>query len=236
MTQITMMVWSLTQSWTCGSMKSSGRQEALLQKKPSGNDGNLAELFQILKMMLLKCCTQYISKFGKFSSGHRTEFSFHFNPKERQCQRMLTSRASKVMLKILQTRRQHYMKGELPAVQAGFRKDIGTRDQITHICWIMEKARKFQKNNYFCFIDYVKAFDCVNHNKLEKEYVKTVYCHTAYLTYMQSTSCEMPGWMKHKLESRLPREISNNLRYVDDTSLMVESEEELKSLLMRVKE
>ena len=167
MTQITMMVWSLTQSWTCGSMKSSGRQEALLQKKPSGNDRNLAELFQILKMMLLKCCTQYISKFGKFSSGHRTEFSFHFNPKERQCQRMLTSRASKVMLKILQTRRQHYMKGELPAVQAGFRKDIGTRDQITHICWIMEKARKFQKNNYFCFIDYVKAFDCVNHNKLE---------------------------------------------------------------------
>ena len=71
----------------------------------------------------------------------------------------------------------------------------------------------------------------------EKEYIKAVYCHPAYLTYMQSTSCEMPGWMKHKLESRLLGEISiNNLRYTDDTTLMAESEEELKSLLMKVKE
>ena len=71
-------------------------------------------------------------------------------------------------------------------------------------------------------------------SKLGKEYVKIVYCHTAYLTYMQSTSCEMLGWMKHKLESRLPGEISTT--YADDTTLMAESEEELKSLLMRVKE
>ena len=67
-------------------------------------------------------------------------------------------------------------------------------------------------------------------SKSGKEYIKAVYCHPAYLTYMQSTSCEMPGWMKHKLESRLPGEIINSLRYADDTTLMVESEEELKSL------
>ena len=122
-----------------------------------------------------------------------------------------------------------------------------TRYQIA-IFWIMEKARKFQKNIYLCFIDYTKAFDCVDHNKwwkipqergipdhrtcllrnlyagqeatvrtghgttdwfqLGKEYVKAVYCHPAYLTSMQSTSWEMPGWMKHKLESRLLGEIS----------------------------
>ena len=135
-----------------------------------------------------------------------------------------------------------------PDVQAGFRKDRGTRDQIANIHWIIEKAREFQKNICFCFIDYVKAFDCVDHNKLWKilkemgipDYLtcllrnlyagqeatvrtrheatdwfqigkgvhQVVYCHPAYLTYMQSTSCETPGWMKHRLESRLPGEIS----------------------------
>ena len=118
-----------------------------------------------------------------------------------------------------------------------FRKGRGTRDQIANICWIIEKAREFQKNIYFCFIDYAKAFDCVDHNKLwkfwkrweyqttwpasweicmqvrkqqleldmeqtgsksRKDYVKAVYCHPAYLTYMQSTSWETLGWMKHK--------------------------------------
>ena len=69
-----------------------------------------------------------------------------------------------------------------------------------------------------------------------KEYVKAVYCHPAYLTYMESTSCKMPAWMKHKLDSRLLGENINNLRYADDTILMAESEEELKSLLMKVKE
>ena len=71
------------------------------------------------------------------------------------------------MLKILQARLQQYMNCELPDVQAGYRKGRGTRDQIANICWIIEKAREFQKNIYFHFIDYAKAFDCVDHNKLE---------------------------------------------------------------------
>ena len=139
----------------------------------------------------------------------------------------LISHASKVMLKILQARLQQYVNCELLDVQAGFRKGRGTRDQIANIHWIIEKAREFQKNIYFCFIDYAKAFDCVDHNKLGnserdgntrppdlpleksvcrsgkkleldmeqrtgsksgKEYVKAVYCHLAYLTFMQSTS------------------------------------------------
>ena len=141
--------------------------------------------------------------------------------------------------------------------------------------WIIEKAREFQKNIYFCFIDYAKAFDSVDHNKLwenslrrqeyqttlpasweicmqvkklqlesdtgqqtdsklGKEYVKVVYRHPAYLTYMQSTSWKMLNWMKHKLELSAGRNI-NNLRYADDTTLMAEREEELKSLLMKVK-
>ena len=72
-------------------------------------------------------------------------------------------------------------------------------------------------------------------SKFGKKYVKAVYGHPAYLTYMQSTSCEIPGWMKHRLESRLPGENINNVRYADDTTLMAESEEELKSLLMKVR-
>ena len=80
----------------------------------------------------------------------------------------LISQASKVMLKILQARLQQYMNRELPDVQVGFRKGTGTRDQIANIRWIIEKAREFQKNIYFCSIDYAKAFDCVYHNKLWK--------------------------------------------------------------------
>ena len=151
------------------------------------------------------------------------------------------------MLKMLQARLQQYVNYELPDVQAGFRIGRGTRDQIATIHWIIKKAREFQKNIYFCFIDYAKAFDYVDHNKLEnslrweyqttwpgsweicmqvkkqqleldmkeqtgsksgKEYVKAVYCHPTYLAYMQSTSWETLGWMKHKLESRLLEEIS----------------------------
>ena len=140
------------------------------------------------------------------------------------------------------------MNRELPDVQAGFRKGRGTRDQIANIRWIMEKAREFQKNIYFCFIDYAKAIDCVDHNtvwkilkemeipdcltcllinlyagqettirtghgttdwfQIGKEYIKAVYCHPAYLNYMQSTSYKMMDWIKHKLESRLLGEIS----------------------------
>ena len=146
------------------------------------------------------------------------------------------------MLKILQARLQQYVNHELPDVQAGFRKSRGTREKVASVCWIIKKAREFQKNIYFRFIDYAKAFDCVDHNKLweilkemgisdhmtasweicmqvkkqqleldkeqqtgsksGKEYIKAVYCHPAYLTYMQRTSWEMLGWRKHKLESR----------------------------------
>ena len=101
--------------------------------------------------------------------------SFHSNPQERQCQRKfkllqiaLIPQASKVMLKILQARLQQYMNHELPDVQADFRKGRQTRVQTANIHWIMEKAREFQKNIYFCFIDYAKAFDCLDHNKLWK--------------------------------------------------------------------
>ena len=80
----------------------------------------------------------------------------------------LISHTSKVMLKIFQARLQQYMNHEIPDGQAGFRKGRGTRDQIANICWVIKKARGFQKNIYFCFIDYAKAFDCVDHNKLWK--------------------------------------------------------------------
>ena len=128
-------------------------------------------------MMLLKCCTQYASKFGKLSNGQRTGKRSVFipipkkgNPKE--CSNYhtiaLLSHASKVTLKILQARLQQYVNCELPDVQAGFRNGRGTRDQIANIHWIIEKAREFQKNIYFCFIDYAKAFNCVDHSKLWK--------------------------------------------------------------------
>ena len=81
---------------------------------------------------------------------------------------VLISDASKVMLKILQARLQEYVNWELPDVQAGFRKGRGTRDEIANIRWIIEKTRELQKNIYFCFIDYAKVFDCVDHNKLWK--------------------------------------------------------------------
>ena len=84
------------------------------------------------------------------------------------CTIVFISHANKVMLKILQARLQQYMNHELPDVQAGFRKSRGTRDQIANIRWIIKKAREFQKNMYFSFIDYVKSFDCVDHNKLWK--------------------------------------------------------------------
>ena len=87
----------------------------------------------------------------------------------------LISHANKVMLKILQARLQQYVKHELPDVQAGFRKDRGIRDPVANICWIIEKAREFQKNIQFCFIDYAKAFDYVDHNKLWKFFKRWEY-------------------------------------------------------------
>ena len=146
-------------------------------------------------MLLLKCCTQYVSTFGKLSSGHRTgkgQFSFQSQrkamPKNAQTTTELHSSHRLVMLKILQARPQQYVNHELPDVQTGFRKGRGTRDQIDNISWIMEKGREFQKNIYFCFIDYDKAFECVDHNKLGKFFKRWEYQTTwpaSWETYMQ---------------------------------------------------
>ena len=125
-------------------------------------------------MMLLKCCTQYASKSGKQQWPQDWKRSFFIpvskkgNAKECSNYRTiaLISHASKLVLKILQARLTQYMNCELPDAQTGFRKGRGTRDQIANIHWIIEKAREFQKNIYFCFIDYAKALACVDHNKL----------------------------------------------------------------------
>ena len=180
------------------------------------------------------------------------------------------------MLKILQARLQQYVNCELPDVQAGFRRGRGTRDQIANICWIIRKAREFQKNIYFCFIDYAKAFDCVDHNQLWKILKEMgipdhLTCHLRNLyTGQEATvraghgttdwfqigkgvcqgcilsSCLFHLYAEHIMrnagleEAQAGIKISgrniNNLIYADDTALMAESEEELKSLLMKVKD
>ena len=209
--------------------------------------------------------------------------SFHSNPKERQCQRMLKlptialiSHTSKVMLKILQARRQQYVNHALPDVQAGFRKGRGTRYQMANICCIIKNAREFQKNIYFCFIDYAKAFDCVDHNKLWK--ILQEMGISDHLTCLLGNSYagqgatgrtghETADWFQIGKGVRQGCILSpclfnlyaeyimrnagleeaqagikivgrniNNLRYADDTTLMAETEEEPKSLLMKVKE
>ena len=126
--------------------------------------------------MLWKFYTQYASKFGNLSSGHKTgkgKFSFQsLRVNAKDCSNYhkiaLISHASKVILKILQAKLPHYVNYEIPDVQAGFRKGRGTGDQIANIRWIIKKAREFQKSIYFCIIDYAKGFDCVDHNKLWK--------------------------------------------------------------------
>ena len=179
------------------------------------------------------------------------------------------------MLKILQARLQQYVNCKLLDVQAGFRKGRGTRDQIANIHWIMEKAREFQNNIYFCFIDYAKAFDCVDHNKLWKILQEMgIPDHLTYLLrklyagqeatvrtghgttdWFQIGKAVHHGYIlspclfnlyaayiirnarldKTQTEIRIAGRNINNLRYADDTALM-ESEEELKSLLIKVKE
>ena len=122
-------------------------------------------------MLLWKCCTQYASKFENSAVATGLEkVSFHSSAKERSNYHTVAfiSHASKVMPKILQDRLQQYVNCEFPEVQAGFWKGRGTRDQIANIHWIIKKAREFQKNIYFCFIDYTKAFYCVDHKKLWK--------------------------------------------------------------------
>ena len=180
------------------------------------------------------------------------------------------------MLKILQARLQQYLNQELPDEQAGFRKVRGTRDPIANICWFIEKAREFQKNIYFCFIDYAKAFACVDHNKLWK-IVKEMGIpgHLTCLLrnlYASKEAAVRTGhgtadWFQigkgvnqgcifsprlFKLYAeyimqnaeldeaqtgiKIASKDNNNLSYTDDTTLMAESKEELKSLLMKVKE
>ena len=185
----------------------------------------------------------------------------------------LISHASKVMLKILQAKLQQYMNRKLPDIQAGFRKGRGTRDQISNICWIIEKASEFQEN--ICFIDYAKAFDCVDHNKLWKitrggntwppdlppeksvcrsrstvttehgttdwlqirkgvheGYILSPCLFNLYAEYIMPNA----GLDEAQTGIRIAKRNISNLRHVDDTTLMAESEEELKSLLMKVKE
>ena len=152
---------------------------SITKNKASRGDRIPVEHFQILKddtvKMLHSMCQQIWKTQQWLQDWKRSVFiliSKKGNAKE--CSKMsemrnaLISHASKVMLKIIQDRLQQYKNGELPDVQAGFRKGRGTRDQIANIRWIMEKAREFQKNIYFCFTDYAKASDCVDHNKLWK--------------------------------------------------------------------
>ena len=129
--------------------------------------------FNSWKMMLWKCCTQYVSiwKTQEWSQDRKRSVFIPIPKKgnAKECSNYrtiaLVSHASKVMLKILQARLQQYVNHELSDVQAGFRKGRGNRDQIDDINWIIEKAREFQKNIYFCF--HAKVFDCVDHNKLK---------------------------------------------------------------------
>ena len=142
--------------------------------KASGGNGIPVELFQILKDDAVKVLLNMPANLENSAVATGLEkVSFHSNPKERQCQRILEVQcncthltASKVMLKILQTRFQQYVNHGLPDIQAGFRKGRGTRDQISNIHWIIVKAREFRKNVYFDFFDYAKGFDSVHHNKL----------------------------------------------------------------------
>ena len=180
------------------------------------------------------------------------------------------------MLKILQARLQQYVNCEPPDVQAGFRKGRGTRDQIANICWIMVKAREFQKSIYFCFIDCAKAFDCVDHNKLwkilkemgildhlicllrnlyagQEATVRTGHGTTDWFQIGKevhqgciSSPCLFNFYAEYVMRNagleeaqagnQIARRNINNLRYANDTTLMAESEEDLKSLLMKVKE
>ena len=179
------------------------------------------------------------------------------------------------MLKSLQVKLQQYMTCELPDVQAGFRKGRGTRDQIANIHWIIEKGKEFQKKFYFCFIDYTKTFDCVDHNKLWKilqemgiphhltcllrnlyagqdAIVRTGHGTTDWfqigkgvrqgcilspcLFNLHAESImKIVGVDEAQAGIKIARRNINNLRYADDTTLMAESEEDLKSLLMKVK-
>ena len=151
--------------------------ESITTNKASGGAGIPVELFQILKddaVKVLHSICQQIWKTQQWSQDWKRSVFIPIpkkgNAKEcsNYCTIALISLASRVMLKIFQARLQQYVNCEFPDVQAGFRKGRGTRDQIANIHWIIKKAREFQKNIDFCFIDYDKVFDCVDHNKVWK--------------------------------------------------------------------
>uniref|UniRef100_A0A803U173 ribonuclease H n=1 Tax=Anolis carolinensis TaxID=28377 RepID=A0A803U173_ANOCA len=253
--------------------------------KAAGDDGIPAELLKIWKddvVKVMHAICQQIWKTQEWPSHWKKSIYIPIPKKgnAKECSNFhtvaLISHASKVMLKILQGRLQQYMEQELPDVQAGFRKGRGTRDQIANIRWIMEEAREFQKNIYFCFIDYSKAFDCVDHNKLwhvlggmgipshlvcllrnlYKDQVATVRTDHGTTDWFKigkgvQQGCRLSPYLfnlyaEHIMrragldESKAGVKISgrniNNLRYADDTTLMAESEEELRSLITKVKE
>uniref|UniRef100_A0A8B9XVB8 RNA-directed DNA polymerase n=1 Tax=Bos mutus grunniens TaxID=30521 RepID=A0A8B9XVB8_BOSMU len=258
--------------------------ESITTNKASGGDGIPIELSQILKddaVKVLHSICQQIWKTQQWPQNWKRSV-FISIPKKgnaKECSNYhtiaLISHASKVMLKILQARLQQYMNRELPDVQAGFRKGRGTGDQIANIRWIMEKAREFQKNIYFCFIDYAKASDYVDHNtpwKILQEMgipdhltclLRNLYAgqEATVRTGHGTTDWFQIGKRVHRgcilspclfnlyaesimrnagLEEaqagiKIAGRNINNLRYADDTTLMAESEEELKSLLMKVK-
>ena len=150
---------------------------SITMNKASGGDGIPVKLLQILKddaVKVLHSTCQQIWKTQHWPQDWKRSVFIPMpkkgNAKEcsNYCAIALISHTSKLMLKILQVRLQQYVNHELTGVQSGFRKGRGTRDQTANICWIIKKAREFQKNIYFCFIDYAKAFDCVEHNKLWK--------------------------------------------------------------------
>jgi len=157
---------------------------SITMNKASGGDGIPAELSQILKdnaMKVLHSICQQIWKTQQWPQDWKKSVFIPIpkkgNAKECSdyCTIALISHTSKLMLKILQARLQQYVNRELRDVQVGFRKARETRDQIANICWIIKRARKFQKNIYFCFTDYAKAFNCVDHNKLGKFFKRREY-------------------------------------------------------------
>ena len=257
---------------------------SITTNKDSGGDVIPVELFPILKddaVKVLHSICQQILKTQQWPQDWKRSVFIPIPNKgnAKECSNYYTvaliSHASKVMLKILQARLRQYVNHELPDVQAGFREGGGTRNQIANFRWIIEKAREFQKNIYFCFIDYAKAFDCVDHNKLwktlremgipdhltcllrnlyagQEAIIRTGHGTTdwfqigkgvcqgcilspclfnLYAQYIMRNS----GMEEAQAGIKIAGRNINNLRYADDTTLMAESEEELKRFLMKVK-
>ena len=258
---------------------------SITTNKASGVDRISVELFQILKddaIKVLHSICQQIWKTHQWPQDRKRSIFIPIPRKEnaKECSNYhtiaLISHASKVMLKILQARLQQHMNRELPDVEVGFRKGRGTRDQIAKIYWIIEKAREFQKNIYFCFIDHAKAFDCVDHNNLwkilkvmgipdlltcllrnlyagQEAIVRTGHGPTDWFQIGKGvrqgcilSPCLFNLYAEYIMRNigleeaqagiKISRRNINNLKYAGDTTLMAESEEELKSLLMKVKE